>query len=652
MSDSYLSQLDKDGIHVTTRPYLNKVLQHTKPYEVDVFDRSITVLPGVMSPAYDWAGHFLIECLPTDLSGKTVLELGSGTGLVSVFAGLRGAKSVTAVDINPAAVKNTHLNLEKLQIHSRTLESDVFSALPNEQYDLILFNLPYHNSRPQNDLEKGVMDDDYQTMERFFREARTHLTSSGELFVGFSQSGNIERFHQVLKQNGFQIDRFWERNDWHQDERFLAPEHSYNCQVYRLTPRSQQSHFPSLPLLDWVTEQTKTGPLDDCLILAHMHLLPNNVPLFQHLANLVSAEKMLVLDKPYSTVPAVFCELTFAGFRIIPVRVTPHLPYEFSIEAGLQILWMEVEKAIRRHRIKKILVVDDGGEIWRSIPKQISADVRIVAVEQTQRGITRLRDLPVNLPVMSVATSGVKKLVEPSFIATSIISKLKALDRLKNKRIGIIGMGSIGQALYKQLKQQGFRISMYDISSSNIQGSETSRSLEDLINKSDLLIGTTGSDALHDLPLDQLRDGKKVFVSASSADVEFATLLRLSEPHSDPFGTIHLSLRNDLSITILNGGYPINFDRQKDTTPDQDIVLTRCLMYMGAIQGLHLLNAKEAPLNGIYRLDTIAQEQLLTRWIEIKEILGEHSEVQKESIPTIAQFEAYPNAKHMKSIWS
>jgi release factor glutamine methyltransferase len=230
--NEYLKKLDLDHIHVTTRPYLNKVMAHAEPYEVSVFGKDITVLPGVMSPKYDWAGLYMIDYLPQNFSGQDVLELGPGCGLVSVFAGLRGANSVTAADINPAAVENTKLNFEKFNIkNAKAIVSDVFSNVPKKRYDSIIFNLPYHDGLPGNDLEKGVIDAGYAVMDTFFSETSSFLKENGKMYIGFSRSGNLTKFHEVLEKNHIRIDNMEEKNTWYEPE-YSGPDFHYNCQVY------------------------------------------------------------------------------------------------------------------------------------------------------------------------------------------------------------------------------------------------------------------------------------------------------------------------------------------------------------------------------------------------------------------------------------
>jgi release factor glutamine methyltransferase len=232
--NDYLTKLDEAGVHITTRPYLNKVLSHSEPYEVEIFGTNIIVLPGVMSPKYDWAGLFMISYLPEDLFGLDILEIGSGTGLVSVLCAIRGANSITAVDVNRLAVENTRLNFEKLEIaNALVYESDVFSSLPVKKYDVIIFNLPYHDAEPVTDLERGVMDKNYIVMEKFLSGAKFFMKENSELYVGFSKSGNVKHFLSKVRENEFTIEDMKEQDYW-EDIRYAGPDFTYNCQLYRL----------------------------------------------------------------------------------------------------------------------------------------------------------------------------------------------------------------------------------------------------------------------------------------------------------------------------------------------------------------------------------------------------------------------------------
>ena len=77
--------------------------------------------------------------------GDDVLDVGTVSGLIAIIAAAKGAKSVLAVDINPAAVACAKDNAARNGF-AHTIEvrqSDVFDAIGNEQFDVITANLPF-----------------------------------------------------------------------------------------------------------------------------------------------------------------------------------------------------------------------------------------------------------------------------------------------------------------------------------------------------------------------------------------------------------------------------------------------------------------------------------------------------------------------------
>jgi release factor glutamine methyltransferase len=84
------------------------------------------VNPGVFFPHFTISTKMLLDFLETkQLKGKTFLELGCGTGFVSVLAAKNGA-IVTATDINPAAVENVIENANRNDVRIDARLSDLF----------------------------------------------------------------------------------------------------------------------------------------------------------------------------------------------------------------------------------------------------------------------------------------------------------------------------------------------------------------------------------------------------------------------------------------------------------------------------------------------------------------------------------------------
>lgn len=79
--------------------------------------------------------------LTTDMTGKTVIDMGTGTGILSILAVMRGAESITGIEIDPGAHTNTLENASLNGVNPVLLCGDA-SALENlAPADLFLANI-------------------------------------------------------------------------------------------------------------------------------------------------------------------------------------------------------------------------------------------------------------------------------------------------------------------------------------------------------------------------------------------------------------------------------------------------------------------------------------------------------------------------------
>lgn len=79
--------------------------------------------------------------LELNCENKTVLDMGCGTGILSILASHKGAKEITAIDIDEWAYHNTIENIERNNCaHIKVLQGDA-SLLTNQQFDLIIANI-------------------------------------------------------------------------------------------------------------------------------------------------------------------------------------------------------------------------------------------------------------------------------------------------------------------------------------------------------------------------------------------------------------------------------------------------------------------------------------------------------------------------------
>lgn len=114
--------------------------------EEDFYGRSFKVLKDVLIPRQDT--EISVETLLKIIKNNKInnmLEIGCGTGIVSISVDLETKIDVTAVDISKRAIENSIINKEKLGSRIKIMKSDLFSNV-KESFDLIYSNPPYIKS--------------------------------------------------------------------------------------------------------------------------------------------------------------------------------------------------------------------------------------------------------------------------------------------------------------------------------------------------------------------------------------------------------------------------------------------------------------------------------------------------------------------------
>jgi release factor glutamine methyltransferase len=171
----------------------------------------LEIWPGVFHPKYFGSTSILanfVSSLP--LRGRTFLEIGCGSGVVAMCAARAGAK-VTAVDINPDAVRCTKANAERNKLIVTTSTSDVFSSIAPGRFDVIAWNPPFLQGEPDSFAGAAFFGGkDLDVIRRFIREARSYLEVDGAIYTILSSDVAIGRIEQLFGNEGFAVSRVHE----------------------------------------------------------------------------------------------------------------------------------------------------------------------------------------------------------------------------------------------------------------------------------------------------------------------------------------------------------------------------------------------------------------------------------------------------------
>lgn len=165
-----------------------------------VLDLPFLVTPSVFNPKLPRTGAFLAAHLDERVIGPDtqVLDMGTGSGVCAVLAARR-ARRVVAVDINPAAVRCTAINVALNAVEHRVevRQGDLFAPVAGERFDLILFNPPFLRGPPRDDRDRAWRSVD--VAERFAAGIADHLAPGGAALVVLSSFGGARPFLEEFR---------------------------------------------------------------------------------------------------------------------------------------------------------------------------------------------------------------------------------------------------------------------------------------------------------------------------------------------------------------------------------------------------------------------------------------------------------------------
>lgn len=126
-------------------PHVPEIRLHLAEESLPIWQKTEDELGQMNVPppfwAFAWAGgqalaRYLLDH-PHEVAGKSVVDLGTGSGLTAIAAKLAGATSVLAADIDPLALASVRLNASANGVAVSTTGRNLLDAPPGE-FDVLL----------------------------------------------------------------------------------------------------------------------------------------------------------------------------------------------------------------------------------------------------------------------------------------------------------------------------------------------------------------------------------------------------------------------------------------------------------------------------------------------------------------------------------
>jgi len=179
---------------------------------LEVNNLKIKICRDVFSPFYTFSSELLAYAAHSQVkSSDLVLDLGTGSGFLALIVS-RKARFTVASDISIRAAHCALENLKRnmLQLFCDVVACDLTSAFRDKAFSLVIFNPPYLEGTPRNELEKAFFGGP-KIVKEFFIDAGRILKKDGRILLAYSTLGPVSSLFLEAKRNGWVFTRISEK---------------------------------------------------------------------------------------------------------------------------------------------------------------------------------------------------------------------------------------------------------------------------------------------------------------------------------------------------------------------------------------------------------------------------------------------------------
>ena len=169
----------------------------------------LVVPPTVFHPRYFISSESFAAFIDSlNLRGKSVADVGTGSGILALAAARAGAEQVIATDINPNAARAAAENARTNGVGEWVIVAcaNLLSAFaPCPLFDVILSSPPKHAGEPRDLADRGWhAGPNYRDIAALFDQSRERLKPGGRLYVMVSSHSDLDLLGTLVDRAGFQ----------------------------------------------------------------------------------------------------------------------------------------------------------------------------------------------------------------------------------------------------------------------------------------------------------------------------------------------------------------------------------------------------------------------------------------------------------------